>query len=249
MRRIAVKTIASRYTFQGRAVLISVFILIITGISLSFSPASAADRGTPAIPEQPPKAAAETGHQDSEVSSLKQRFKKILDIRGAFLQKSYIKDIDDTQEYSGKFFIKKPDLMMWKYSAPRDERVLIRGMDTLIYKKSQKQAIKTRFDKESYSQVPVALLAGLDNIDNDFDISRTGKDSLQLTPKHRLGYIKSVVIETQSGDMPFRMFTIFDTYGNIMMIELRDVEVNPGLDSSIFKIDLPEDTEVYDMRQ
>jgi len=60
---------------------------------------------------------------------------------------------------------------MWEYKAPRDEKVIVNGTDTWIYKKSQKQAVRTRFSKEAYSQVPIALLNNLENLRADFDIT------------------------------------------------------------------------------
>ena len=75
----------------------------------------------------------------------------------------------------------------------------------------------------------------------------TGEHSLQLVPKQKIGFIKTLVIETAKADMPIKMFTIFDTYGNIIMIELRNVQINPGLDSSIFAFTVPPGAEVFDM--
>lgn len=184
---------------------------------------------------------------DETVSSLQKQFALIKDIKGKFIQKSYIKDLEDTQEYSGAFFIKKPDRMMWEYAAPRDEKVVINSMDTWIYKKSQNQVVKTKFTKESYSQVPIALLASLENIRDDFDITMPEKNALQLAPKRKIGFIKTIVLELASSDMPVKMFTIFDTYGNIIMIELKNVQTNPGLNDSLFTFKIPQGAEVYDM--
>ncbi len=136
---------------------------------------------------------------------------------------------------------------MWEYAAPRDEKVVISDLDTWIYKKSQNQVVKTKFSKETYSQVPIALLGSLDNIRTDFDITMPEKNALQLAPKRKIGFIKTIVLELTSGDMPVKMFTIFDTYGNIIMIELKNVQTNPGLDDSIFTFKIPPGAEVYDM--
>jgi chaperone LolA len=184
---------------------------------------------------------------DETVASLQKQFASIKDLKGKFIQKSYIKDLEDTQEFSGSFFIKKPSRMMWEYAAPRDEKVVINNLETWIYKKSQNQVVKTKFTKETYSQVPIALLGSLENIGDDFDISMPEKNALQLAPKRKIGFIKTIVLELASGDMPVKMFTIFDTYGNIIMIELKNVQTNPGLDDSIFTLKVPPGAEVYDM--
>lgn len=192
-------------------------------------------------------ASASAAPVDETVASLQKQFAAIKDIKGKFVQKSYIKDLEDTQEYSGAFFIKKPSKMMWEYAAPRDEKVVINDMNTWIYKKSQNQVIKSKFTKETYSQVPIALLASLDNIRDDFDITMPEKNALQLVPRRKIGFIKTVVLELVSADMPVKMFTIFDTYGNIIMIDLKNVQTNPGLNDTIFNFQVPQGAEVYDM--
>jgi outer membrane lipoprotein-sorting protein len=138
---------------------------------------------------------------------------------------------------------------MWQYGDPRDEKVIINDQETWIYKKSQNQVIKTKFSKDAYSQVPIALLGSLENIGDDFDITIPAEKALQLTPKRKTGFIKTLVLETASGEMPITMFTIFDTYGNIIMIELRDVQINQGLKDAVFMFTIPPNAEVYDMSQ
>ena len=136
---------------------------------------------------------------------------------------------------------------MWEYSSPRDEKVLIRDTDTQIYKKSQNQLIKMKFSKDNYNQVPLAMLESLENIWKDFDVSLTQGNALQLIPKRKTGSIKTIILETASDDFPLKMFTIFDIYDNIIMIELDKLETNSGLDDSLFILKTPPDVEVFDM--
>ncbi len=186
---------------------------------------------------------------DDTVETIQKRLATINDIKGTFSQTSYIKDLEETQKYSGSFFIKKPFQMMWEYEKPRDEKVVIQDTDTWIYKKSQNQVIKTKFSKEAYSQVPIALLGSLENLRADFDINMPVKNALQLMPKRRIGSIKTLLLETVSGDFPLKTFTIFDIYGNIIMIELIDVKTNPGIDDSFFIFKVPPGAEVFDLSQ
>ncbi len=181
------------------------------------------------------------------VDGIQKKLAGIRDIKGTFIQNSYIKDLDQKQKYTGNFFIKKPARVMWEYSSPRDEKVLIRETNTQIYKKSQNQLIKMKFSKENYNQVPIAMLESLENIWKDFDVSLTQGNALQLIPKRKTGSIKTIVLETASDDFPLKMFTIFDKYDNIIMIELDKLETNSGLDDSLFILKTPPDVEVFDM--
>lgn len=194
-----------------------------------------------------PTITASAAGVDETVEMIQKKFETIKEIKGTFSQTSYIKDLEETQEFSGTFFLIKPDLMMWEYKSPRDEKIVINGTETWIYKRSQNQVIKTTFSKESYSQVPIAILQSFDNIRNDFDITMPEKNSLQLIPKQKIGFIKTLVLETRTDGFPIKMFTIIDTYGNIIMIELNEIKTNPGLDASIFIFKVPEGAEVFDM--
>jgi outer membrane lipoprotein carrier protein len=186
---------------------------------------------------------------DDVVNRIQKEHELIRDMSGRFVQKSYIKDLEETMEFKGTFFLKKPEKMMWEYAEPRDEKVVIKDKETFIYKKSQNQVIRTKFSEESYSQVPIAMLESFDNIRNDFNISMPEKNALQLIPKKKIGHIKSVIMETSKHGFPIQMFTILDTYGNIIMIELKDIKTNPGLKDELFDFKIPDGAEVFDMSQ
>ena len=225
-----------------------VFILLIAHYSLLT--VSAADNTKDQAGEAVP-AKGNTPQQEvlGTVDEIQKKLSGVKDIKGTFVQNSYIKDLDGKQKYSGSFFIKKPSQMMWEYDSPREEKVFIRKTDTLIYKESQNQLFKMKFSKEAYSQVPIALLESLENIWNDFDISLTQKNALKLQPKRKVGFIKTIVLESVSEDFPLKMFTIFDKYGNIIMIELKNVKINSGLNDSLFIFEAPPDAEVFDMNE
>ena len=191
--------------------------------------------------------AASAAGVDETVEMIQKKFETIKELKGTFSQTSYIKDLEETQKFSGTFFLIKPSRMMWEYAKPRDEKVIINGTETWIYKRSQNQVIKTTFSKESYSQVPIAILQSFENIRDDFDITMPEENALQLMPKRKIGFIKTLILETATDSFPIKMFTIIDTYGNIIMIELENIKTNPGLDPSTFIFKVPQGAEVFDM--
>ncbi len=186
---------------------------------------------------------------DDIVNDIQKKLAAIHDMKGAFSQVSYLKDLEKTERYSGIFYIKKPSGIMWEYKTPRDEKVIINKTDTWIYKKSQKQAIKTRFSKEAYSQVPIALLNGLENLGADFDITLMEQDMLNLKPRHQMGFIKEIILKTSPKNFPVKILKVLDMYGNNITIELTDIKTNNGLDDSLFTFTVPQGVEVFDMSQ
>ncbi|MBI5741099.1 MAG: outer membrane lipoprotein chaperone LolA [Nitrospirae bacterium] len=184
---------------------------------------------------------------DDVVNDVQKRLSSIHDLKGSFTQTSYLKDLEKTETYAGTFYIKKPSGIMWEYKSPRDEKVFIKGEDMWIYKRSQKQAIKSRFSKEAYSQAPITLLSGLENLRSDFDITLTDRDTLDLKPKRRMGSMQEVIIRTASKNFPLKTLKVIDTYGNVITIELADIKTNTGPEDSLFTFTVPQGVEVFDM--
>jgi outer membrane lipoprotein carrier protein len=184
---------------------------------------------------------------DEIVEQIQKRYAEIQDIRGTFFQTSYIKDLDRIEKYKGRFFIKKPSKIRWEYAGSRDEEVIINGSVAWIYKKSQKQVLKSRFTKGTYTHIPIALLGSLQDLKAEFEVTITEEDTLELKPKQQMSSIKKIFLKTISKDPLIKMFTIFDTYGNRVVIELKDVEINPGLDDSLFIFKVPPGVEIFDL--
>lgn len=186
---------------------------------------------------------------DEVVGRVQKAFAEIKDIKGDFVQTSFIKDLEQTQKYEGSFIMKKPSRMMWEYKSPRDEKVVVKDTEAWVYKKSENQVIKTGFSKESYSSAPMTIMENFENIRKEFDISMPEKNALNLIPKHKMGFVRMMVMETSPEGFPLKMFTIIDTYDNIIMIELDNIKVNPGLDDSLFIFKVPPGAEVFDMNK
>ncbi|MDP3296957.1 MAG: outer membrane lipoprotein carrier protein LolA [Thermodesulfovibrionia bacterium] len=186
---------------------------------------------------------------DEVVGRIQKTYGEIKDVQGRFSQTSHIKDLDRTERYEGEFFIKKPSSMRWNFSKPRDEEVIIRENDIWIYKKSDKQVLKSAFSKDAYSQVPIALLNNFGDLKNDFDIKLIKDDALELTPKRRMGFINKLLLEINSTDFPVKTFSVFDVYGNKIDITVKDVKINSGLEDSIFTFKLQPGVEIFDLNQ
>ncbi len=186
---------------------------------------------------------------DEVVGRIQKIYGEIKEVQGKFSQTSYIKDLDKIERYEGEFFIKKPSSMRWNFSKPRDEEVIIKENDIWIYKKSEKQALKSAFSKDAYNHVPIALLNNFGDLKNNFDIKLIKDDTLELTPKRRMGFINKLLLEINSTDFPVKTFSVFDLYGNKINITIKNVKINSGLEDSIFIFKLQPGVEVFDLNQ
>jgi outer membrane lipoprotein carrier protein len=179
------------------------------------------------------------------VNKIQNAYNGITDIQGSFVQESYITDLDERHQFQGKFFIKMPSLLRWNYQEPKNEEVIIKDNTLWIYKKSEKQVIKTAFDAKTYGQAPIALLTGLGNIDRDFIVSKGKKGMLSLLPKSPMGAIKAILIGYSNYQFPISNLKLIDIYGNEISIFLQDVKINQGIKSQQFDFTPPKGIEIF----
>lgn len=131
---------------------------------------------------------------DDKVSRVQEAYKNIKDIRGDFVQKSYIKDLKRTDTFKGQFFIKPPK-MKWEYKGDKPHIVYITEKDIIIYQKKERQAFRAKLDSAAYGQVPMALLGGLGSIKEEFEVLRETGDGRRET-----GNGKQTDFETQKNN-------------------------------------------------
>ncbi len=182
---------------------------------------------------------------DQQIARIQKAYETIRDLKGSFVQKSVIKDLDKTETYKGEFFIKPPLKMKWVYKGKAAQDMTINNDTVLIYKKGDKQAYKSRFDRETYGQTPVALLGGFGNIKEEFTASAKG-DWIILKPRKPIGSVTSIRVRTSDEGFPIRSFVINDSHSNVVEIVISDVKINTGLKDSLFSLTLPKEVNVLE---
>ncbi len=180
---------------------------------------------------------------DDEVLKIQKAYENIKDIKGSFVQKSYIKDLKKTDTYKGQFFIKSPK-MRWEYKGDKPQIVYITGEDMIIYQKKEKQAFKARFDRATYGQAPIALLGGFGDIKKEFDVSTKAEHRLLLKPKKPMGNISHIELSLSDNEFPIESLTITDTLSNKIEINIKDVKTNTDLKDKLFEFSPPEGVNV-----
>jgi outer membrane lipoprotein carrier protein len=181
---------------------------------------------------------------DDEVIRIQKAYENIKDIRGGFVQKSFMKDLKKKETFKGSFYIKRPLKVKWSYEGDNAQDVLINNDEITIYQKKEKQAFQGTFDRETYGQAPIALLGGFGKIQDEFTVTdKQGK--LLLKPKKPLGGILSIEMELSDSAFPIKSFTVIDSYSNRITMDLTDVKINTGLEDSFFSPAIPKDVTIF----
>ncbi len=184
---------------------------------------------------------------DEELQRIQKAYKNIKDIRGNFIQKSYIKDLKRTDTYRGQLFIKIPKKLKWEYKGEAPQEVFINDDEIIIYQKKEKQAFRGNFDWKTYGQAPIALLSGFGKIQEEFSVSKKN-GFLLLKPKSPMGGILSIEIELSESEFPISSFIIKDSHSNRIEIILKDIKMNTDLKEKLFEPSLPEDVKIEDVK-
>jgi outer membrane lipoprotein-sorting protein len=183
--------------------------------------------------------------QEDQVTKIQKAYENIKDIRGNFVQKSSIKDLKRTDTYNGRFFIKPPK-MKWEYTGEKPQVIYIKGDEILIYQKKENQIIKSKFDRATYGQAPIALLAGLGDIKREFIVISDSPDRLMIKPRKPMGNIDYIEVTPSDNAFPIKALIIVDSLLNRIEITLKDVKTNTGLKTSLFDFTPPTDATVLE---
>lgn len=186
---------------------------------------------------------------DDLIQQIQKKYNDIQQLQGRFSQISYIKELDRVERYEGRFFISRSRGAKIRliYTKPLDEEVIINNTSIWVYKKSVKQAFRGKFTRDSYGQLPIFILQRLGDLRADFNITPSGENTLELRPRSQIGLIKKIRLAISSGDFPVNSLTIFDVYGNKTDIVIKDIEINPGLDESLFVFTPSKGVEIFEL--
>jgi len=172
--------------------------------------------------------------QDTALSKLNKAYKNINDASGSFIQTSYIKDLDKTQKFKGRFFI-KGDKIRWQYEGEFPQVIFLNRETLIVYDRKRKQAIQSIFSEEKYGQLPIALLSRMADFEKDFEITEKSENTLILIPKTKMGNIKKIEITIQDEDFPIKFLKVTDTSANTVRIDFYSVTINKNLKNSLFQ--------------
>jgi outer membrane lipoprotein carrier protein len=192
---------------------------------------------------------AETPEQHA-LDAIQKNYEKVLTYEAEFIQKSYIKMMDKTQDVKGTVSIKKPGKMKWSYGAP-DIQILISNGNTLwLYVPDEEQATKIPIESIYSSNTPALFLAGKGKLTQSFNVESVnlGKDSLSitLTPKEDDQSLTRLKLFANKKNYQITGSTVYDKLGNITEIRFSNIKANRAIPEKTFQFQAPANVEVLD---
>jgi outer membrane lipoprotein carrier protein len=192
-----------------------------------------------------------------KLSEVQARYQATNSIEADFEQDSYLASLDMSEASSGKMYFEKPGKMKWDYLSPEQQTFLLNKSTAYFFQPNEKQLVIDELSSILITDLPVAFIMGLGNLDKDFNMVSSCKaalgDVLTLKPKLQKAddgvSIKELKLLVKQGDHFPAGGRVTDTSGNVTAVVFQQTKINVSHKASLFDPDFPSGIDVHDKRK
>ena len=199
--------------------------------------------------------AAELPPIDDVVLKLQQTYEKTDDFKADFIQKTIMKSIKKTDVEEGSVFFKNPKNMLWKYTKPKEKKLIINSREAWLYLPQEKIAYTQKSEYIFQSKVLIKFLSGLGKLKDDFSIKYTQPESLDkngnylllLIPLEKSSAYNSLKITVDKSNFYILQVSFDDFMDNSTILRFSNISMNAGLTQKMFQFKPPAGVQVFQM--
>lgn len=185
------------------------------------------------------------------VDAIQKQYDATHTFQARFVQKSYLRILDQSQHAQGTVSIKKPGKMRWEYNAP-DRQILVSNDQALwLYLPDEQQVTKMKVQSIYSSNTPALFLAGRGQLTESFTIKKvTEKDGVyivELIPRDKAQNLTKMVLLADKKNFQIIGSRVYDNLGNKTEMIFSDIRSNPALDDATFQFEVPRGVELIDL--
>jgi len=220
---------------------------LIEAISLGGWSLAVAQRGFSGT-ETPASHSADAAEVRSIVEGLQQHYDRTRSFAADFSQQ-IISTAGTRTDRRGVLYYRKPALMRWEFSEPKDEVIVSDGSTLYNYQPDLSQVIETPLAQALRSSPSAALLIGIGKLDRDFAVSIVkpqppdGLLHLILNPKTSDEQLE-LVLSRMSYDLASLKVT--DQLGNQTLFGFSNIKHNPPLNDVLFSFKPPRGADIVE---
>ncbi len=192
---------------------------------------------------------AEGGNQ--LLSEVQERYEQIKSLKIEFKQTLINNQTGEKDHRQGQIYFRHPRFIRWQTESPHKELIIVNKEDVWNYVPKEKIAYKYSFRQMFESKNFISFLTGETNINKDFIVENKEKGEngwlkFVLKPKEPEISVVSAKIWVDPESYLLRRLYFEDYFNNGNQITCTQIELNPELNSSIFRFSPPEDVEIID---
>lgn len=186
--------------------------------------------------------------EDNGLELLKRAIDSTQSLKGRFYQRSEDADGFVVEDSQGDFWFVAPDRFRWQYLEPFEQLIVADGERVWMHDTELEQ-VSVREQASDITESPMALLGQSELIDRQFSVQRTESEEdvvrLMLVPRDEMGDFDRVLVDVRE-DVITRI-VVRDAFGQVTVLRLESLTVNPQLDPSLFEFDMPDGVDVVGM--
>ncbi|HSC33910.1 MAG TPA: outer membrane lipoprotein chaperone LolA [Thermodesulfobacteriota bacterium] len=189
---------------------------------------------------------------DVVVDKIQKKYEEIEDFHADFTQEATVKALNTVQKSDGEVWFKKPGKMRWNYYEPYKDQIVSDGRTLWFYNEEEKQVIESPLNQVSDTESTSTLLSGLGKIKDLYKTSFTesgefeadGSYLIDLRPKEEGEDYNKVTLAINKNTMMVNTLYLYDPFGNLTKVLLKNVEVDKGVSDSLFDFKAPSGVEI-----
>ena len=189
---------------------------------------------------------------DVVVDKIQKKYEGIEDFHADFTQEATVKALNTVQKSDGEVWFKKPGKMRWNYYEPYKDQIVSDGRTLWFYNEEEKQVIESPLNQVSETESTSTLLSGLGKIKDLYKTSFSesgefeadGSYLIDLRPKEEGEDYNKVTLAINKSTMMVNTLYLYDPFGNLTKVLLKNVEVDKGVSDSLFDFKAPGGVEI-----
>ena len=186
------------------------------------------------------------------IDRIQAEYERTQDIQAAFTQVAQLRSLAGRkQESHGKVYFKKPGKMRWEYTNPDQQLLVSDGRTMWFYAAEDSQVIIQNAEEAYGSKTPITFLSGMGKLQQDFYIKLLPASAetpelytLELLPKQPQPELAKLILSVDPTTFRIVHTGVYDPYGNITDVFLRDIEANTSLPEEMFVFEIPQGVDV-----
>lgn len=188
--------------------------------------------------------------EQEALDAIQKQYESVSTFTAKFLQKSYVKTMNQALEAKGEVQIKKPGKMKWIYNAPDPQILVSDGKVLWLYIPNEQQVTKVPVESIYSSNTPALFLAGKGKLTDTFNVVQVSRENdsivVVLIPMHEDNSLDRLVLYADNKSYQIVGSTVYDKLGNKTEIHFSDIQVNVKIPEDTFRFKIPQNVELLD---
>lgn len=193
---------------------------------------------------------------DRCVGKIEKQYADMKDFHADFQQETRLASINRVEKGSGSIRFKKPGKMLWEYTAPQAQKIILDGKNLWLYLPEDKQVMKNNFSTIP-QHIVSDLFLGKIEIQKKFKVrllqqdqkSSTKEISLELTPLVFDPTIKKLTLWVDPAKSYVLRTCLEDDFGTKTMLTFSNIAINTNIPDATFAFTPPPGVEIFEPPQ